>query len=107
MAKEFHSYRGDPVKYAVSQDVRFKLDAACSSVGQQGPCKTLLHGLVDTHEDLSRQGVVWLDIHPGNLGVAADGRWKILDVGNSLIPVKGKPPITPLRGRLRRVRRLR
>jgi len=114
MLNDLEAHQGPRKKFSVSSDARFQVDARCA-VGHgpkpEAACKALLHGLVDTYEDLVRKGIVWLDVHPGNLGVDKHGRWKILDLGNSLIPVPGRPPVTALRGvrrlRIRRVKRLR
>jgi len=106
MEEDYRKRKVPRAKFAVSNATRFKVDAACDAVTQKKPCQQLLHELVDTYEDLARQGIVWLDMHPGNLGTDREGRWKILDLGNSLVPVP-RPRVTPLQGRRLRLRRVR
>lgn len=105
MEREYFTRKVPRREFSVSADLRRQVDAACSTVRPVRACRSLLHGIVDTYEDLAHQGIVWLDIHPGNFGVDAKGRWKIVDLGNTLVPVQ-RPRVTPLRGlRYRRRRR--
>jgi len=94
-------------QFRASPEVRSDIDRVCVRQGQEWAetCSTFLHEVVDTQEDLARRGIVFLDTHAGNIGRDREGRWKILDLGNSLVPMR-PPRITSLRGRLR-VRRVR
>jgi hypothetical protein len=88
-AWEKHSHGS---KYRVEEDDRERfIDGTC---GNGGPleCRRLAEGVVELHEFYGRKGIRMLDLHPGNFGVDATGKWKVLDVGFS----KTRTPKVPV-----------
>lgn len=46
-------------------------------------CNAFVSDVIRVHEHLGRRGFNFFDVHPGNIGIAARGDWKFLDVGYS------------------------
>lgn len=105
MADDYTQRAGPRANFRVSTNTRIAAEAACHDVRSKRRCRDFVNDLVDTYEELARKGVVWLDMHSDNFGIDRDGRWKILDLGNSLEPVRGRPKVVALRGRRRVPRR--
>jgi hypothetical protein len=56
--------------------------AVCPHAGAEAfKCEVRLRELNKISADLAMRGIDWADIHAGNIGVAANGRWKALDLG--------------------------
>lgn len=55
-------------------------------------CQNVSKGLIDLHEYYGARDIKFVDIHGGNVGVDASGRWKALDIGFAKTP----PPKVPL-----------
>lgn len=53
--------------------------------GQARTCKKMLRDLSSAYDALARKGIKVRDIHGGNVGRDAKGRWKFLDLGQSRV----------------------
>jgi hypothetical protein len=64
-----------------------------------GMCQRFVTGLVDTMTDMAQEGILWKDIHAGNLAVDPDNpeNWSIVDLGFS--GIDGEPDVPNLKGR--------
>lgn len=56
-------------------------------------CQLRVRELNKMTEALRSRGVEWTDIHAGNIGIDAEGRWKALDLGASSTVLKTELPI--------------
>lgn len=75
--------------------------AVCPKTGPEvESCQLRIRELNKMSADLRELGVEWQDIHAGNIGVDAQGRWKAIDVGASTTTLDAEPP--ELAGRRRR-----
>lgn len=77
--------------------------AVCPRGPGQAECQARVKELSDAIDALQSRGVTWTDIHAGNIGVGADGRWKVLDMGAANTPLDSMLP--QLAGTRRRRRR--
>jgi hypothetical protein len=62
-------------------------------------CEMRMAELSKLRNALSKAGIDWTDIHAGNIGKDAKGRWKVLDLGASKTTLDEDPPT--LEGRKR------
>lgn len=56
-------------------------------------CQLRVRELNKMSEDLKAIGVEWTDLHAGNIGADAKGRWKALDLGASTTPLETQLPV--------------
>lgn len=110
LINEAHTHResGKPMDtYQVSPDVReLATTTACRRLPDQVECEQFTNEFLDTFQTLFHKGIIWGDHHQGNMMVDENGRWKVVDIGESFA---GKPSkrVKPLNGvEMRRVRKL-
>jgi hypothetical protein len=88
-----------PNKTLSKYDVK-RLVACCPKSGSKAKhqaCRRVVRDITRTKLALGKVGVRWFDIHQGNVGVDAHGRWKALDLGT--VSAQIEDVIDELRGR--------
>lgn len=65
---------------------------ACKSDDNPQECQLRVRELNKIAADLLTRGVEWKDIHAGNIGVDANGRWKAIDLGASPTKLRRELP---------------
>jgi hypothetical protein len=56
-------------------------------------CQLRVRELDKMSKDLRTRGIEWTDVHAGNIGADAKGRWKALDLGASTTTLKTALPV--------------
>lgn len=93
--------------YTVDEETRGLANAtACRGENvDREACERFTGEFLDTFQSLFRRGYIWGDHHYNNMAMNKDGRWQIIDLGQS--GGSGKPDVKPLNGaELARVRKL-
>ena len=63
--------------------VRKALNSCPKDKKNREACRRLARDMLRAQVELARRGVALTDLHIGNIGIAADGHWKVIDLGFS------------------------
>jgi hypothetical protein len=88
--KVAQGYRGPKASFRIPQKTLERLNKSC----RDKKCTRFLLDVAEAYTELYRRGILWRDMHTGNIGIARDGRWKILELGaRSGVCLRRKLPV--------------
>lgn len=96
--------------FKVPQKFKNVIPTICENIPQTDAdnrsCQRFVTELGDTFESLVKRGIVWNDIHSGNIALSR-GTWKAIDLGFSDAPFETRVPMLQGLRRFKRFRPLR
>jgi hypothetical protein len=94
------NYDGPDEKFTISKDTRELADAMCAVKRNDGElCREISDWTMRAFQDFKRRGVVWSDVHPGNMGRDENGKLRAIDVGyTDMAPAAEHEKLAGLKG---------